>query len=317
MSRAYGADATLLGKTETVYGTKPAGNWEQLPFISSDLGSAQPLIADPVLGYGRDPIAPFRDVITEDGNIVVPADSRNLGFWLHKLLGAASVVGAADPFAHTFKSGKAISLIPSFALQIGYPAVPSFHVHTGLIANSAAFTFTRSGGAQVTIGLMGQAETRFGATQGGVPTSRVYAPFSQFQGAIKKDGATLANITEASLTYSNNAEAVQTIRSDGLAEGVDPTVASCTGAFTARYAETTVLADSEAGTEVDLELSYTISATRKLLLTINHVLLSKPKVPVPGPGGISATFDWQAYQNPVTPLEMLTVALTNDVAAYT
>jgi hypothetical protein len=317
MSRAYGADATLLGKTEIVYGTAPAGNWEQLPFISSDLGSLQPLVGDPVLGYGRDPIAPFRDVIGLDGNIVVPADARDLGFWLHKLLGAATVTGGADPFTHTFKSGEAIADIPSFSLQIGYPAVPAFHVQRGLIANTAAFNFTRSGGAQVTIGIIGQQETRFVATQGGVPTPRTYAPFNQFQGAIKKGGATLANITEASLSFSNNAEAVQTIRADGLAEGVDPTVASCTGSMTARYAETTLLADAEAGTEVDLELSYTISATRKLLLTVNHALLSKPKVPVPGPGGISATFEWQAYQNPVTPLEMLTVALINDIAAYT
>ncbi len=87
MARAYGSNATLLLKRETTYGEQPSGNYYQMPFNSSDLGSEQGLIEDAVLGYGRDPLQPLRDVINNEGDIAVPVDPRYLGFWLTGLLG--------------------------------------------------------------------------------------------------------------------------------------------------------------------------------------------------------------------------------------
>ena len=40
--------------------------------MSCSLGSEQGLIASDLLGYGRDPLPPIRDVITDTGEIVVP-----------------------------------------------------------------------------------------------------------------------------------------------------------------------------------------------------------------------------------------------------
>ena len=54
MARAIGANAQLLAKVETTYGTAPGGPYARLPFISCDLGSEQPLEANDVLGLGRD-----------------------------------------------------------------------------------------------------------------------------------------------------------------------------------------------------------------------------------------------------------------------
>ena len=82
MARAYGANAQLLGKFETVYGTPPTGNYIKFPFVSSELGSEQGLIASDLLGQGRDPSQPIRDVIRVEGNVVVPVDLRNFGHWL-------------------------------------------------------------------------------------------------------------------------------------------------------------------------------------------------------------------------------------------
>ena len=50
-----------------------------------NLGSEQGLIDDPVLGQGRDPLAPLQDVINDEGDIVVPVDPR--GLWLTGLFG--------------------------------------------------------------------------------------------------------------------------------------------------------------------------------------------------------------------------------------
>ena len=87
MARAYGSNASLLLKRESAYGQQASGNYYQMPFNSSDLGSEQGLIEDAVLGYGRDPLQPLQDVINDDGDIVVPVDPRYLGFWLTGLFG--------------------------------------------------------------------------------------------------------------------------------------------------------------------------------------------------------------------------------------
>jgi hypothetical protein len=55
MARAYGANAQLLGKFETVYGTPPTGNFIKFPFVSSDLGSEQGLIASDLLAKAATP----------------------------------------------------------------------------------------------------------------------------------------------------------------------------------------------------------------------------------------------------------------------
>ena len=84
MARAYGSSAHLLIKRETVYGQAATGNYIRMPFNRCNLGSEQGLIDDPVLGQGRDPLAPLQDVINDEGDIVVPVDPRYLGLVAHR-----------------------------------------------------------------------------------------------------------------------------------------------------------------------------------------------------------------------------------------
>jgi Phage tail tube protein len=67
MARAYGSSAHLLMKRETTYGQAATGNYVRMPFNRCNLGSEQGLIDDPVLGQGRDPLAPLQDVKTSVG----------------------------------------------------------------------------------------------------------------------------------------------------------------------------------------------------------------------------------------------------------
>jgi hypothetical protein len=83
MARADGSSAHLLMKRETTYGQSATGNYLRMPFNRCSLGSEQGLIDDPVLGQGRDPLAPLQDVINDEGDILVPVDPpRYLGLWL-------------------------------------------------------------------------------------------------------------------------------------------------------------------------------------------------------------------------------------------
>ena len=104
MARAYGANASLLAAFEPTYGTTPTGDFGKIPFVSTTLGSEQGLIANDLIGLGRDPSAPIRDVIKVEGDIVIPIDLRNIGMWLKALLGSPVSLGDTA-HTHTFVSG--------------------------------------------------------------------------------------------------------------------------------------------------------------------------------------------------------------------
>lgn len=312
MARSYGANAQLLGKFETVYGTPPTGNYIKFPFVSCDLGSEQGLIASDLLGQGRDPSQPIRDVIRVEGNVVVPVDLRNFGHWLKTLLGAPTTTGSG-PYIHTFVSGA--SSLPSISLEVGMPEVPIFFMEAGIRTNSAQLNFARSGAANATLNCIAQGEAKATTTGGGTPTVASLTRFNQFQGSIKKDGVQLGNVTGAQLTYSNNLERIETIRSDGKIDGADPTIAALTGNIEVRFADTTLIDAATDNTPLELAFAYTIDADKSLTFTAHEVYLPKPKLAISGPGGVQATFDWQAAKA-TSPARMLTVVLKNDVASY-
>jgi len=310
MSRAYGSSATLLLKRETTYGTSPSGDYIRMPFNSVSLGSEQGLIDDPVLGQGRDPLAPLQDVINDEGDITVPMDPRYLGIWLTGLFGdPASTDNLDGTFDHVFVSG--MDLLPSYSLEVGMAQVPAFFMHTGVVLGSIALDFQRSGAAAATINAIAQGEARNGTSQGGTPSTLAFNRISQFQGSIKQAGAAVANLTSGSLTYSNNLEKIETIRSDGLIDGADPTVASLSGRIDVRFADTTLIDAASSGTPVDLEFGYTVGNS-SVMFTAHEVYLPKPKLAVEGPGGIQASFDFQGAKNEAAG-RMLTVTLVNDL----
>ena len=423
MPRSYGSATTLLARQESTYGVKPSGNWEKYAFVSSDLSAEQNLISSDLLGQGREPRAPFRDVINDEGNLVVPIEGRDFGRWLQFLLGNPTSAGVAatgditftaNPsathtvtingvvwtfvasgatgtqtniganlaatltqlatdlnasvnasitpvtyanvggtklgfthdtlsavgnaftiasgnangvasgatlsgggFTHTFISGAAS--LPSFAAEIGHANVPAYFVHTGCVLGSMALNFQRSGAANATVNIIAQGETRFASTQGGTPTSRVYKPFSQFNGSIKRNNVALANITGAQFTYSNGLQAVPTIRNDGLIEAVDPTIINVNGSIDVRFADTTLVDDAINNNAIELELAYKLAGLEgnnfSLTWTFHEVYLPRPRIPVSGPGGVQASFNWQGVYDDAL-LKSVTVVLKNDVTSY-
>ncbi|MFN3628437.1 MAG: phage tail tube protein [Hylemonella sp.] len=312
MARAYGANASLLAAFETTYGSNPVGDYWKLPFVSTTLGSEQGLIANDLIGLGRDPSAPIRDVIKVEGDIVVPIDVRNIGMWLKALLGSATTTGTGT-LTHTFISGK--SSLPSISLETGLPDIPAWFVASGVMVNSLQVGFARSGAANATVGLIAQGETKQAVSLDTTPTTRDILRFNQFQGSIKKGGTALGNVVSAQLTYSNNLERIETIRSDGKIDGADPTVASLTGNLEVRFADTQLIDAATNNTPLELTFAYTIDATKRLTFIAHEVYLPKPKLSISGPGGIQATFEWQAAKN-VAANKMLTVELLNDVTTY-
>lgn len=313
MARARGANSIMAAAFESSYGIPPANGYRKLPFVSSALGDEQNLIPNDLLGYGREPQLPSRDIVSNEGDVVVPVDLRNFGYWLKLLLGTPTSVDNSGVFTHTFVSG-ALTL-PSMSIEVGMPEVPSYGMNFGVRANSMKIQLQRSGLLNATMSLIAQGETKAGVSGAGSPAEAAIERFSQFMGEIKRDGTSLGHIVSAELTYSNNLDKVEVIRPDGRIEDADPAMVGVTGTVNIRFADTVLLDQAVAGTACELSFGWAINANKSLLFTVHEVYLPKPKQPITGPGGIQAAFAFQAAEDPALQKTM-TVALENDVSTY-
>lgn len=312
MARARGSNATCRAAYESVYGTAPAsGAYTQLPFVSSNLGAEQPLEASDLLGMGRAPQDPDLGMVVNDGDLVVPVDARNFGFWLKAGLGAPVTTEDDGVFTHVYTSGKTV--LPSLSIEIGFPDVPSYGTNVGALLNTIAIALATSGKLNATLGFICQNETLGTVTKDNASDVFETVRFPQFVGAIKRNGVALGQITSASFNFSNNYEKVEVINPAGTIAGGDAGVESCTGDIASRFADTTLLDQATSQEPCEIEFAWS-RGDWSLKIEIDRVFLPRAKRPVNGPQGVQATFNYQAA---VSSGSVIKVTLVNDVAAYT
>ncbi len=259
MARAQGARALMALAFETTYGTPPASGFTRMPFASTSLGAEQPLLNSELLGYGRDPLAPIKDAVTADGDVVVPLDAEAFGFWLKAAFGAPTTTGTG-PWTHEFQSGS--WTLPSMSIETGMPEVPRYAMYSGCVLDQITWQMQRSGLLTATARLVAQGETVGTATSAfGAPASPPAAlelkRFGHFNGAITRNGSALGNVVSAEITYANNLDRIETIRNDGRIDGADPSIAALTGRIEVRFADQTLVTQAING-----EAASSSSATR-------------------------------------------------------
>jgi hypothetical protein len=314
MARAQGARAQMALAFETTYGTPPTGGFTKMPFARTTLGSEQPLLESELLGYGRDPLAPIKDAVTADGNVVVPIDASAFGFWLQAAFGSPVTTGAAPgPFTHEFRSG-AWSL-PSMSIETGMPEVPRYAMYSGCVLDSLSWQMQRSGLLTATASLVAQGEAIASTSAAGTLTDLELQRFGHFNGAITRNGQPLGNIISAEITYANNLDRVETIRSDGRIDGADPSIAALTGKIEVRFADQVLVNQAIAGDPCALTFAYVLPSGESFTFTAHAVYLPRPRIEIPGPQGIQATFDWQAARDTILG-RMCTATLVNDIEDY-
>ena len=313
MARAQGARAQMALAFEADYGTPPETGFFKMPFASATLGAEQPLLESELLGYGRDPLAPIKDALTSDGDVVVPIDARAFGYWLKATFGDPIMTGAEAPYTHEFRSGS--WTLPSLAIEIGMPEVPRFAMYAGCVVDQLSWQMQRSGLLTASVSLIAQGEIPATTTSAGTPTEIALQRFGHFNGAIKRDGVALGNVVSTQITYGNNLDRIETIRADGKIEGADPSMAMLSGSMEVRFADTTLMDQAINGTTCALEFAYSLPTGESLTFTAHSVYLPRPRVEIGGPQGVQATFDWQAAKD-ATLGRMCTVTLINGVEVY-
>ncbi|MCT9000542.1 phage tail tube protein [Chelativorans intermedius] len=317
MARAQGARAQMALAFETTYGTPPVGGFTRMPFASTSLGAEQPLLNSELLGYGRDPLAPINDAVTADGDVVVPLDAEAFGFWLKAAFGDPTTTGTG-PWTHEFQSGS--WTLPSMSIETGMPEVPRYAMYSGCVLDQLTWQMQRSGLLTATARLVAQGETVGTTTSAfGEPASPPAAlelkRFGHFNGSITRNGTALGNVVSAEITYANNLDRIETIRSDGRIDGADPSIAALTGRIEVRFADQTLVSQAINGEACEMEFAYVLPSGESLRLTVHAVYLPRPRIEISGPQGVQATFDWQAARDSVVG-RMCTATLVNDVESY-
>lgn len=224
----------------------------------------------------------------------------------------ATLTGGVN--SHTFQSGA--WTLPSAAIEVQMPDIPVFPMYSGTMADRLAISMARGGLLQATVGLIAQGATQPATSAAGALAQLASLQrFGQFNGSIRRDAVTLANVETVEINYMNNLDRIETIRADGRIEGLDPSKAMMNGNLVARFADTTLLTQAINGTPCALEFSWVLSASASLTITAHAVYLPRPRIEVPGPSGVRTTFDWQAARA-VSPARMTTAVLVNSVATY-
>lgn len=312
---ASNSTITINGTAFTFVSTTPTGNQIQIGATLSDTldNAVTALNASAVSGValatysksGTDTLAIAADTAGTTGNaftLVAAATSKGT-------ISGAALAGGTNK--HVFASGAAD--LPSMAIETGLTEVPTYEMNYGARGNTLRIEMSRRGLLNATLGLVAKGANAPAATSGaGTPTSLDTLRFAQATGSIEQDGVELGHVVSASINYSNNLDKVETIRSDGEIEDADPGMSTGGGNLTIRFADMALLDKATGRTPVAISAGWSFGAN-SLKFIYQRCMLPRPKRPITGPGGIQASFDFQASGADGT---TCSVELVNDVAGY-
>ncbi len=201
------------------------------------------------------------------------------------------------------------------SIEVQLPDVPFFGMNYGARINSFQVQAQRSGLLTASLNIMAQGETIAATAQSGTLSEFVLERFGQFQGEVRRNNVALGNVISAELTYSNNLEAVEVIRSDGRIADADPGIIALTGNITTRFEDRVLLDQATNRLPCELQFRWAAGAAASLVWTAHRVFLPRGDRQIQGPGGVQAPFAFQAAIDPVLN-RAATCVLTNDVASY-
>jgi hypothetical protein len=129
----------------------------------------------------------------------------------------------------------------------------------------------RSGLLTATARLVAQGETVGTTTSAGTPAALELKRFGHFNGAITRNGTALGNVVSAEITYANNLDRIETIRSDGRIDGADPSIAALTGRIEVRFADQTLVTQAINGEACEMEFAYVLPSGESFTFTVHAV----------------------------------------------
>ena len=118
---------------ESTYGTPPADGFTKHAVRQHD---ARRRAAAAELGtcsaMARDPLAPVKDAVTADGDVVVPLDAEAFRLLAKGGLSVHPITSGTGPWTHEFQSG-VLDAAQHVSIETGMPEVPRYAMCSGCV----------------------------------------------------------------------------------------------------------------------------------------------------------------------------------------
>lgn len=310
-----GSNVKIALKKQSAFGTLASGNWLLAPAFDIDLKPSQGFDRQALIGLGRQPLRPARDVETVQGSITVPVDLRYIGHWLTALLGAPSTAGGGSPYTHTWTTSPLA--LPPYSIELQLPdlGTPAYVSYRDVMVDKASFSWAATGFPRLSLQLIATVAAVATSSVAGTPTSETLTPFTNLQNFVKKDGSNWGKILEAGVEYGNGLDAVRYLGGAGQVGDISPGSISMTGSIRMTVPNTDSMALAAAATLVDLQLGWDAGASAKLTVELEQVELGKTAPPVRGGSRIELMHELSPSWDQVEGKAM-TVTLINDQSTY-
>jgi hypothetical protein len=313
MAQIRGFSEQLLFVKESVFRETPGTvSAVRLPFESSSVKSSQPLNESDTHTGTRHRTAPWLGNISVSGDVVVPLDARNIGYWLMLALGTPATTGAG-PYTHTFSPG---DTLPSAALESGF-SVPSSHysLFNGCKVNQLSLSFGGEQKLTATASIMGATETPGTTSMDDAPTDHIVERFANIQSSINEGGSQSAVITGLDITLANDMDGEPIIGSGGVVSDLVEGWCTVTGTVKALFTNQALYNKAINGTESSIEVTLTTGA-HSLVLTLPEIRYERAGLERNGAKGVYVSLPFSAYYADAAGGTTIKAVLENDVASY-
>lgn len=221
-------------------------------------------------------------------------------------------------YSHVFTSGG--ETLPAFSveerLRTAATGAAKYRRHVGVTVNALTLRMQFAEGYhRIDVETLGRhEEAATGASQGGTPTVLALGQVPAVRGVLRVADVAVVPLLSLEGGYRNNLAPLDYVSDAEYVSGFDPGDSAWSGSIRLRDADETFYDYARAGSVLDVEMEWAVSAIAGLTLASPRLRLEKVTREVSGPGGIEMTFPFRAEQD--ASAAMLTATLKNDVAGY-
>ncbi len=322
MAIAKGSKGRLLIDFETTYGQDPSTkNAILVPFNSESINASQNLIEPNTIRGNLNKVAPIRGNLDVGGDITVPLDLINIGYWLKALLNSPDTTGTDDgaggttaPYTHVFKIPDEI---PSLVVEKGFTDIGQYFKFNGVKVSSFRLDFGGDGELTAGISVVGKDVANSTISYSDSPTEEQFIRFNNFQATVLVDGSEENSVTAGSINISTNLDtSIYSIASGGKRGELPVGLFDANGTLTVYFQDMTLLNKAINGEECSLKVKFEIDASKSLEFYFPEVIFERKTPEVSGPAGIQVDLNWRAYFDDNSEETSVKVTLVNDKASY-
>lgn len=305
----------------TVAETGSGSAWQSFNFYTENFQPGHGLVDDDELGGDRhnlvDPTQQAPDLPNPTGQMSVPFDISQIGWWLSAMWGAPTTDDADDPvFQHVFKSGGTSVKLKSLELPV---ASNIFRIVDAMAVSQMQIALADEGGYRkvdlTTIQRsIRRVDARLSASAVAVPTPRV--KLAGWKGKIQVDSVDFGNVLGGNVTMSNGAFMERYMDDSEWPSAVEIGRPSFQAQPQIRIRSDAkgMLDKFDGVTPFNLKLIYQISADSLIKFECPNVVAPKVLMASQGVGGMDVTPTFMASQTAAA--DMLTITLRNAIESY-